>query len=209
LPRHFLPNKEFHDAERTRPPYAHPAGGGVVNGSIAGKRLRDDELRARFAHITRVLYDTSVPLPIVEREILPLFSANVEFLDPLVHVYGHRIFRIGRRGFHCTFKFDFDIAQIGVQMNKDGNSGRAIVDGIMNLNSLVVVTYPLRTILVYDFLLTEGGRNVSITRVEEMWSFGDLFENLPGIGRIYDVGRRGFGYFIAGMFWVSCAIRRK
>jgi len=94
-------------------------------------------------------------------------------------------------------------------MNESGNGGRVLVDGIMNLGSLIVYTYPLRTILVYDFVLKNGGRDISITRVEEMWSFGDLLDNLPVIGPVYDLGRRGFGYFIAGMFWLSCAIQRK
>jgi hypothetical protein len=182
--------------------------GHIVNASRPNVPLTVENLHERFTHITRILYDTSVPMDVVERDIFPYIASNVRFFDPLVDVTGSRIFRMGRRGFYCTFKFDFDIAQVGIQLNERGDGGRAMVDGIMNLKSLVVYTYPLRTVLVYDFTLTDDGRGLSITRIEEMWSFGDLFANLPLVGRVYDKARRGFGYFIAGMFWLSCTLQR-
>jgi hypothetical protein len=180
-----------------------------VNAGTSEKPLTVEELHARFAELTRLLYDTSVPLGVLEREVMPHLAPNIEFVDPLMHSYGFPIFRIGVRGFHCTFPFDFDIAQIGVQLDERGDRGRAIVDGIMNLRSLRVYTYPLRTILVYDFVMTDGGRSFLVTRLDEMWSFGDLFSNLPVVRRVHDVGRRGFGYFMAGLFWTSCAIRTR
>lgn len=167
-----------------------------------------DKLRQFFARLTRLLYDTAVPMNVVRREVFPYFSHNIVFLDPLVHIQGWQKFADGRRGFHCTFKFDFDIIQLGVQLNNRNDGGRVLVDGIMNLRSLIFYTYPLRTMLVYEFRLTKNAPGVSITRLEEMWSTGDLFANVPVLGRAYDGVRRGFGWFILGLFAFSCAINR-
>jgi hypothetical protein len=73
----------------------------------------------------------------------------------------------------------------------------------MNLNQLVVYTYPLRTILVYEFTILPDGNRLQITSLEEMWSFGDLIQNLPGPKWPYEAYRRFFGYLFGGMFWVA------
>ncbi|HRI65574.1 MAG TPA: hypothetical protein PK156_15100 [Polyangium sp.] len=168
-----------------------------------------DQLRNHFARFTRILYDTSVPMDVVTREIFPYLSSNVEFLDPLVRVRGWRTFEKGRRGFHCTFKFDFDIAQVGIQLDERGERGRAMVDGIMNLRSLIIYTYPLRTMLVYDFELKSEEPGLTITRIEELWSFGDLIANVPMVGGLYDAARRANGHLILGLFGLSCAIAKR
>jgi hypothetical protein len=73
----------------------------------------------------------------------------------------------------------------------------------VTLKGLVVYTYPLRTILVYEFTMLPDGQRLQITSLEEMWSFGDLIENLPGMKWPYEVYRRFFGYLFGGMFWVA------
>jgi hypothetical protein len=152
------------------------------------------------------MYDTSVPLGRLAQRVHPHLAPDIEFVDPWVHVRGLRMFRTGLRGFHCAIRFDFDIFQLHVQMNERGDGGRVLVDGVMNLRQLVLYTYPLRTILVYEFVLTDGGRSFQITRQEEMWSLGDMLQNLPLVGRFYQLSRRGWGYVIAAQFWLSCAV---
>lgn len=169
-------------------------------------RLDVGALRERFIDLTRLLYDTRVPLGVLDREVMPHIAPDVEFVDPWVHTSGKRIFRRGLRGFHCSFLFDFTVAQAAVQLDARGVLGRAIVDGVMNLRSLRFYAYPLRTTLVYDFTLAAGGRTFLVTRIDEIWSLGDLLANLPAVGRIYDLGRRGWGYFFAAAFTASCAI---
>jgi hypothetical protein len=170
------------------------------------RRLGVNELERRFAELTLLMYDTRVPLGRLEERVVPYLAPDIEFIDPWVHVRGGPIFKTGLRGFHCAIRFDFDMFQLHVQMNERGDGGRAIVDGVMNLRQLVVYRYPLRTILVYDFVLTEAGTSFQITRVEEMWSFGDMLQNLPLAGHLYELSRRGWGYLLAGLFWASCAL---
>ena len=78
----------------------------------------------------------------------------------------------------------------------------------MNLRQLRVYTYPLRTMLVIDFVITEGAPGLQLTRLEEMWSYGDMIQNVPLLGQIYGVSRFFAGYFFAGLFWLGCAVRR-
>lgn len=168
--------------------------------------LTEEELCARFLSLTHLLYDTNVTLGVLERELVPYLAPDVEFVDPLVHAWGQDIFRTGLRGFHCAIHFNFEAFQIDVQVNRSAGTGRVLVDGIMHLRQLVVYTYPLRTVLVIDFRLTDGGRGFQITRLDEMWSLGDLLANVPGIGRIYDVSRRIFGQGLARLFHLSCEV---
>jgi hypothetical protein len=164
------------------------------------------ELEERFRELTLLMYDTSVAIPLLEERVYPYLAPDIAFVDPWVMIHGGGTFRNGLRGFHCVIRFDFEIFQLGVQMNAAGDGGRALVDGVMNLRQLRFYTYPLRTILVYDFVLTEGG-GLQITRLEEMWSFGDMIQNVPLVGRFYDgVYRPGFGYLFTGMFWLACAL---
>jgi hypothetical protein len=181
-------------------------GGEVITARAARRPLGLAELRERFMVLTHLMYSTKVPLGTLEREVIPFLAEDIEFVDPLVHARGRRLFRVGLRGFHCTFPFDFDIAQACVELHERGDRGRAVVDGVMNLRSIPFYTYPLRTTLVYDFTLTDGNRSFQITKVDEIWSAGDLLANLPVVGSVYDAARRAFGYVLAGMFWVSCAV---
>lgn len=73
------------------------------------------------------------------------------------------------------FHFTFDIFQVNVKLNNDKMTGRCIVDGIMNLQQFSwIYTYPLRSILVYEFrfLNNSNGEDepqFEIFRHEEMW----------------------------------------
>jgi hypothetical protein len=166
------------------------------------------EIEARLRELTLLMYDTSVPLATLEERVYPSLSPSIAFIDPWIVARGARKFEVGLRGFHCAIRFDFDIFQLGVQLNERGDGGRAIVDGVMNLRQLRVYTYPLRTILVIDFVITEETPILRITRLEEMWSYGDMIANLPLLGRIYDVSRFFGGYFFTGLFWLACVLRR-
>jgi hypothetical protein len=81
------------------------------------------------------------------------------------------------------------------------------VDGVMNLRQLRFYTYPLRTILVYDFAVTADG--LRIRRLEEMWSFADMIANAPLlVGRLYQGAFRPLaGAFFVRAFRLACAVR--
>lgn len=170
--------------------------------------LSIDQLDARFRELTLLMYDTSVPIPILKERVHPHLAPDIEFIDGILTATGAAKFKTGLSGFHCVFFFDFDIFQSSVKLSADGSSGRAMVDGVMNLRTVPGYTYPLRTILVYDFVLLDGGTRFQITRQEEMWSYGDLLENAPLIGRLFQAGRRIAGYFFTGFFWLGATLRK-
>lgn len=161
------------------------------------------ELETRFTDLTNLLYDTSIPAAVLQEKVYPYLAPDIEFRDPWVKASGLRHFWTGLKGFHAVIRFDFRIAQLAVQLNERGDGGRVMVDGVMNLNQLVVYTYPLRTILVYEFTILPDGQRLQVTSLEEMWSFGDLIENVPGLRRPYEVYRRFFGHLFGGMFWIA------
>jgi hypothetical protein len=137
----------------------------------------------QIRRIVTLMYDTGVPLDELEREVCPYLAAEVSFVDPAVRARGFDKIRVGLRGFHAAFKFHFDIAQLSVQL--DSGKGRALIDGTMHLRSVPGYSYPLRTVLIYEFTLREDGA-VRITSIEELWPLGDLLANAPlGLGALY------------------------
>ena len=163
------------------------------------ERATIHKLEERFRRMTQLLYDTSVPAQVLDEEVLPLLSEDVSFTDPWQQGAGRETYRRGAAGFHCMLSFDFDIFQLNVQLEEGGLKGRAIVDGIMNLKQLRwLYTYPLRTILVYDFTLASPpapGEDVRplVYAHEEMWSLGDMIAAVPGVGWLYkNLFRTGF-----------------
>jgi len=173
--------------------------------ATSGSELGVAELEERFREFTLLMYTTSVPLDELSVRVVPYLAPNIEFIDPVIRARGAEKFRIGLLGFHCAFRFDFDIFQLNVSMSERGDRGRALVDGVMNLRQLRVYTYPLRTILAFDFVMTGRGEGFEITRLEEIWSFGDLIQNAPLLGTLYAGFRFLSGYFFTGFFWLSCA----
>lgn len=165
------------------------------------------KLDEQFRALTLLMYDTSVEIPVLEERVYPYLAPNIEFIDGILTATSAAKFRVGLRGFHCVFWFDFDIFQSSVKLNARGDGGRAMVDGIMNLRSVPHYTYPLRTILVYDFTLSADGQSFQITRLEEMWSYADLLENAPLIGRLFRASRVVAGYFFTGFFWLGSTLR--
>ncbi|HEX4383680.1 MAG TPA: hypothetical protein VH083_12045 [Myxococcales bacterium] len=157
--------------------------------------------------IVTLMYDTGVPLDELEREVIPFLSAEVSFVDPAVRGHGFDKIRVGLRGFHTAFKFHFDITQMSVQISE--GRGRALIDGVMHLRPVPGYTYPLRTVLVYEFTLREDGA-VRVTSIEEMWPIGDLLANAPlGLGKLYGTAFRtvsGMGFL--GFFWLTTVLRR-
>jgi len=169
------------------------------------ERALIQELEERFRRMTEVLYDTSIPAQVLDEEVVPFLSADVTFTDPWQRGSGRETYRRGAAGFHCMFSFDFDIFQLNVQLDEGQKQGRAIVDGIMNLRQVSwLYTYPLRTILVYDFTLV-GNRPI-VHAHEEMWSLGDMIAAIPLVGRFYtSVFRKGFSH---GFLAASALCRR-
>jgi hypothetical protein len=157
-------------------------------------------LQEQFRQLSTFLYDTSVSAEVLEREVMPFIADDVVFVDPWQQGGGRDHYRLGLAGFHRMLKFDLDLFQVNVTLDEGAGKGRAIVDGVMNLRLLEpLLTYPLRTILVYDFTLTEAG-GFLIHRHEEMWSLGDMIEAVPLFGWFYkNVFRKGFskGFLLA------------
>ncbi len=166
------------------------------------------ELESKVRELTLLLYDTSVPRAVLRARVEPYLAPDIEFVDPWLRARGAGKFKIGLHGFHCVIRFDFDVFQIGAQVDADGQRGRVMVDGVMNLRQLGFYTYPLRTILVYDVARTRAEPGLHIERLEEMWSFGDMIAEAPLlVGRFYDgVFRPAAGYFFTAAFWLSCAL---
>jgi hypothetical protein len=148
------------------------------------------ELEAKFHHLTDLLYDTRVPPQRLEDEVLPLLTEEVTFKDPWQVGAGRDRYAVGMKGFHAMFDFRFEFHQVCVSLDAEATRGRALVDGVMHLwQSSRLFTYPLRTILRYDFTLAspDGAAPplLQISAHEEMWSLGDMIEALPLVGRIY------------------------
>jgi hypothetical protein len=148
------------------------------------------DLEARFRHLTDLLYDTRVPPQRLEEEVLPFLDEAITFKDPWQSAGGRGRYALGMKGFHAMFDFRLEFHQVSVSLDERGRGGRALVDGVMHLRpSSRTLTYPLRTILRYDFTLPSpaetGGAGLRITAHEEMWSLGDMIEAIPLIGRIY------------------------
>lgn len=149
-------------------------------------------LERQLNTITQLLYTTSVPGTALDRQVLPYIAEDVIFKDPWQEGGNKELYRIGmkgkriiltlpaclarssRLGFHNMFHFTFDTFQLNVKLNGDGMTGRCIVDGIMNLRQFSwIYTYPLRSILVYEFRLLNTDNvdepRFEIFRHEEMW----------------------------------------
>jgi hypothetical protein len=161
----------------------------------------------QIRQIVTLMYDTGVPLYQLEREVLPYLAAEVSFVDPAVRGRGYDKIRIGLRGFHTAFRFHFDVTQMSVQM--EAGRGRALIDGVMHLGSVPGYSYPLRTVLVYEFTLREDGA-VRIESIEELWPLGDLFANAPlGLGKLYGrLFRTVSGLGFLGFFWLTTVLRK-
>ncbi len=170
------------------------------------------ELESRFRELSALLYDTSVDPALADAAIKPLLAENVRFTDPWQEGTGRGKYRLGIAGFHAMFRFHLEVAQLNVQLTPDATAGRAIVDGIMYLKPLGrLFTYPLRTILVYDFTLPQGDPTAPpllIHAHEEMWSLADMITALPVTGWVYRrVFRPNFarGFLVAS--WLSARAR--
>lgn len=169
-----------------------------------------EELEAHFRRLTHALYDTDVPAPEVDAQVRPWLADTVSFVDPWQHGVGLARYRLGLAGFHTMLKFHFELAQVSVKYEAGTGSGRALVDGIMQLKLLApLYVYPLRTILVFDFKVSDeggetGGVKFLIHAHEEMWSIADMIAALPLLGSLYrSVFRPGFALGFLGASWLS------
>lgn len=177
---------------------------------------RTHALEQRIRALTALLYDTSVPAARLDAEVLPHLAEDVTFQDPWQSGRGKETYRLGMKGFHALFRFHFDFLQVSVQLNPAGDGGRALVDGTMQLEQLAwLYTFPLRTLLVYDFVLPcpdgpAAAERLLITAHEELWSFGDLLEALPLLGRVYaGLFRPAFGVGFVAVSRFASALQER
>jgi hypothetical protein len=167
----------------------------------------EPELAATFRRLSERLYDTSVPMSVLDDEVTPYLDANVTFTDPWQHGGGIDRYRLGLAGFHSMFHFTLELKQASVTVDMERANGRAMVDAVMHLKPVAFLpSYPLRTILTYTFRLVPGDQAhpFRITAHEEMWSFGDMVAAVPGLRTLYgQVFRRGFTYAFLGASYLS------
>lgn len=171
-------------------------------------------LEERFRWLTVALYDTSVSPAEVDAAIRPYLADDVRFVDPWQTGVGVKTYRLGLAGFHSMFRFHFEPYQVAVTLDAEGRGGRCIADGVMHLKQFApVMTYPLRTILTYEFTVDDPGDAVApvrfrISRHEEMWSVGDMLEAVPVTGLLYaKLFRPAFarGFLVAS--WLSARLK--
>ena len=162
-----------------------------MNSTIKSQDTQEQRARVleeAFRRLTGLLYDTSVTRERMEAEVAPILAEGVTFKDPWQTGVGKDAYRLGMAGFHAMFRFDFEIHQLNVSLAPDGRTGRAMVDGVMQLKQLEpIFTYSLRTILTFAFTIAapDSPEQFLVTEHEEMWSLGDMIEALPLVGRIY------------------------
>jgi len=185
-------------------------------------------LNKEFRDIVHMQYHTDIDPMEIETKLAHKIAQAITFRDFWQIGQGRDSYLMGLKGFHTMLKLRFKIIQSNIQLRNISNdiklhrykkeheemkmakcAGRFMADGIMYLHLLekIGIVYPLRTILVYDFLITRlspEDREVDyvITHHEEMWSLSDMIEAIPGIGRIYDGFRRlfCFGFLTASFF---------
>eukprot|EP01112_Ceratiomyxa_fruticulosa_P001711 TRINITY_DN11877_c0_g1_i1.p1 TRINITY_DN11877_c0_g1~~TRINITY_DN11877_c0_g1_i1.p1 ORF type:complete len:220 (-),score=42.70 TRINITY_DN11877_c0_g1_i1:532-1191(-) len=161
-------------------------------------------LEDKFFHITKLLYNTEITPKVLAQEVVPCLADDVYFVDPWQSGSGKERYILGMKGFHSMFHFDFDVKQLNVTLEETASStgfveGRVIVDGTMNLKQFKwLYVYPLRTILVYKFKAYESPApfgmelKFEIYFHEEMWSFGDMIQNIPFVMKPYTLFRNAF-----------------
>lgn len=161
-----------------------------------------------FRRLSELLYDTDVRMARLDEEVVPYLDDAITFVDPWQKGGGIERYRLGLAGFHSMLRFKLEITQVAV--TADDTSGRAIVDCIMHLQPVKLLpSYPLRTILTYQFRRTTGeGVPFKIVAHEEMWSFGDMIKAVPGAGAVYDrVFRQAFALMFLGASYVSARLK--
>lgn len=171
-------------------------------------------LEERFRWLTVALYDTSVPPTEVDAAIRPYLDERIRFVDPWQTESGVGKYRLGLAGFHTMFRFHFELMQLAVTVDADGRTGRCIADGVMHLKQFApLLTYPLRTILTYEFTVDDAGDDARpvafrIHRHEEMWSFGDMLAAVPVTGLLYaKLFRPAFARGFLAASWLSARLK--
>jgi hypothetical protein len=145
-----------------------------------------EALEKSFRELTLALYDTEVAPERVDALVTPHLHERVRFTDPWQSAEGKEKYRVGAAGFHQMLRFDFEIKQLHVELNEAHTRGRALVDGVMHLKQLSwLYTYPLRTMLVYEFTVEPPPVRFLIHHHEEMWSLADMIDAVPGVGWVY------------------------
>lgn len=171
-------------------------------------------LEEKFRWLTTALYDTSVPPAEVDAAMRPYLDDGIRFVDPWQTEAGVQRYRLGLAGFHTMFRFHFELIQLSVTLDGDGKTGRCICDGVMHLKQFApLLTYPLRTILTYEFVVDDAGDAARPVRFrihhhEEMWSFGDMLAAVPVTGWLYaKLFRPAFARGFLAASWLSARMK--
>jgi len=185
------------------------------------------KIEAKIERFNKQFYDTSVPPHRIWKEVEPYIAEDIYFKDPWQVGGGIEKYKLGLRGFHSMFYFDWDTYQTSVFLEEkrpgyNWIEGRAMIDGMMHLRQFSwIYTFPLRTIIVYKFrVYTEddgastngkGETRFEIYNHEEMWSFGDMIQGLPLNSKPYQIFRNCFaaGFLVASSVasWFQATFR--
>ncbi|XXX74234.1 hypothetical protein WMF30_41980 [Sorangium sp. So ce134] len=169
-------------------------------------RLGLADLEDRFRRLSLLMYDTSVSIATLEKEVYPYLAPGIEFVNPWRRVRGVETYQVDLSGARGGPRFDLNVSQLSVRLCEPSDAGRALVDGILYLRLFPRCAYPVRMILTYEFDMIDGGESFRITRHEEIWRIGDILRNAPLIGRSYDVFRSCSGYLFTGAVLLSRAL---
>lgn len=169
-------------------------------------RLGLADLEDRFRRLSLLIYDTSVPVATLEKEVYPYLAPGIEFVNPWRRVRGVETYQVDLSGARGGARFDLDISQLSVRLCERRDAGRALVDSTLYLRLLPRCAYAVRMILTYEFDMIDGGDTFKVTRHEESWRIGDILRNAPLLGRSYDVFRSCSGYLFTGAVLLSRAL---
>lgn len=163
------------------------------------------EIEKRFTRLLLLAYDTSVPIATLQQEVYPYLAPDIELVSPWLRLRGAETYKVGLSGARLGPRVALDVVQLSACVCDERAAGRVLVDAVLKIRLLPVGTFPVRTVLTFDFVMTECGESFQITRHEEIWSFADLLQNARLAGRWYDALRAFSGYVVTGALYLACA----
>lgn len=168
--------------------------------------ISNEQVEEGIKRMIQILYNTTkYSSKDLDEHVFPYCSDTIEFVDAwqrmnTLSAYASQF--KGLRNMRITFESTWD--QFAFQY-KDDKQGRMICEGWFTTTVWIpkLLSFPLRTICIMNFVRTQDEKGFVVYFHEEMWSFADLFEQITGIGTVYNWLRKmssklfafGFGLF--------------
>ncbi|KAF0974867.1 hypothetical protein FDP41_006341 [Naegleria fowleri] len=172
--------------------------------------FQTEDLEKRFSSLTHLIYNTQTKVQDLDEHVAPFLDEHVSYEDPFQFVSGKNTVLTQLKGCHLSMFFESKIEQLDIQMKENQEGGRVLIDAWMNMNQFkwIIGTFPIRTILVYDFVMINEGSSFLITNLKEMWSLGDVIEQIPFIGWCFNLFRHGGGWFFTFFFFLCSVVMK-